>query len=177
MNRSVLSIIILLVTFSFVFTILVPKIQSVRDVTIEQRAKVQIAANKKARLQALEQLAGIFSSQSDRVTNLVATLPQDPELPEVLVSVEAMANQSGITLLSLFPQVDAKSEQINLTMVGEGDLGQIEAIMRSIADNSRPMSLSSFSLVKGQGNRLSFNAVVSIPYIVTAKSASQGVAQ
>lgn len=169
MNRGVLATIILIATLGFAFMVLVPKVQEVKAINIEKQAKIRVAANKQARLTALEQLNTTFTNEAQRVSTIISTLPNTAEVPELLITVEAMANQSRINLQSIFPQVNEKQQQVSLTLVGEGELSTIEELMRSIGDNNRPMSVSSFSLVKASGKNLSFNIVVTAPFVAGDK--------
>ena len=179
MNRTLWSWLILLISIGFALGVLVPKIQSVRTITLDKEAKLQMVTNKQARLAALQELQTLFASQQDRVKNLISTLPQTPEVPEVLVTIEALANQSGVAVQSMLPQINNREHQIDLTLVGDAELTNLEAFMQGISDNARPMSVTAFTAVKNQSNstRLAYNLVVTLPYTVAAKSTTSSTTE
>jgi Tfp pilus assembly protein PilO len=166
MNRNALGFLLFILAVALGFGVLLPKINEVRDVTVDMKAKTTIANNKQKRLDDLRQVQTTFSSQKDRVALLLSTLPQEPEVPEIIVSVEAMGRENGLSIESLLPQVNADDEEVTLTLVGEGDLGAVERFMQAIADNNRPMSVTALSLTRKQeSNALAVNATVLAPYI------------
>lgn len=164
MKYRLLTWLLLIMTAGFAILVLGPKIRHVRALTVEKEAKLRLVANKKTRQLALEELGRRFADQPKRVEALIATLPQEPEVPEILSSIEALTQLNRLTLHSLVPQTDESEHQVNLTIVGEGELGGVESFIRGVGENSRPMSVSSLSLNKGTATTLSFNLEIAVPY-------------
>ncbi len=167
MNKNLVGWLLLIFAIAFGAAIVRPKIADVRAITLEKDAKLQLLDNKKQRVQDLTTLSNIFAVNQSRVDALISALPQDPQLPELLVSIEAMANQSGVTIQSIVPQVNQKDQQVSLTLVGQADLGGVESFTQTIADNNRPMSIDSLAMTKNSnaGKSLTFNLVIQVPYI------------
>ncbi len=171
MNRNGLGLLLLALSIILIIAFVGPQIRQVRGSTIEKYAHAKVLDKKKQRLAALQQLNSVFTTQEDRINRLITTLPQQPEIPEILVSFEAMAKESGIQLAGINPQVDARQQKVTATLTGKGDLGAIEKLAQAIADNNRPLSVLSVSLSRIQEtNQLNFVMNVAIPYANTDKA-------
>lgn len=165
MNRSLAGF------FSFVIAIVLgvgfvyPKSGAVHALGVEEQAKRAISKNQEAKLAALSQLKKTFSTNSNLVTDLLSVLPQTPQIPETMVSVEAMTKENGIDLRSLTPTIDAPKEQVVLSLTGEGELAAVEGLINDIAANNRPITISSAALVRlSEGNRISVSLSLNFPY-------------
>ncbi len=176
MNRTILTWLLLIVAIGFGIGVLEPKVQDVRSTNQELQAKTIMVTNRKARIGALQTLQQTFGSQPDRITNLISTLPQDPQIPELLITIESMANQSGIGLQSILPQVNTQQHEVDLTLIGGGELGSVENLVHAVGDNARPMSVSSVTLTKdaGTSTHLSFTMVIAAPYGIGPSSKASG---
>jgi len=155
------------------FSLLLPKIHDVHSTTVLSQATVELAKKKQARLDAIKQLAPVFASQQDKVNAIIATLPKDPQIPDILVSAEAMLKETNVGFTSITPQVNASQEEINLVISGQSALQNIEALFNAISQNNRPMSISSASMTK-LDNTLGFNMSILVPYFSNKAALSAG---
>lgn len=165
MNRDILGFLLLVLAVVVAVLFFVPKVQEVRSITINKKAKAELAQARDARVQALKQIQTVFAQQPDRIKKLAAVLPSEPQIPEVLVAVEALAKESGVLVSSVVPQVSEQDSAVYLTIVGEGALTSVENLSKLIADNARPMSIPTISLLKSQdGKTISFTLTIKAPY-------------
>jgi Tfp pilus assembly protein PilO len=178
MNRDILGFLFLVLAIVVGVLFFVPKVQEVHTITTDKKAKTALTDSRKARLTALQQVQTLFAQQPDRIKKLSAVLPAQPQIPEVLVSLEAMAKESNVVLTSIVPQVSTKDQSVFATMVGQGDLASVEKLSLLIADNSRPMSIRAISMSKTQdGKAISFTLTIRAPYTdanATAAAAASG---
>ncbi len=171
-SRNILGTILFVVAIAFGAGVFWPRVQAVRSISVERTAKDQIATAKTKRLSSLQVLRGAFAQQPDRIAKILSSLPPDPQVPELLVTLDAMAKQNSVTLQSIVPQVNTHDQKVTVSIVGEGDLAATEKLVQSIADNDRPLSIDSVSFNRsGTSNRLSFSLSLSAPYIKVTKSA------
>ncbi len=180
MNRNLLGYILFLVTIAFGFGVVMPKFQEVRGQAIDSYSYRNVADAKVARVKAYQELKSSFASQKDRISRIISALPSKPEVPEVFVSVEAMARGSNIDLESLLPQTGTNEQKINLTLIGRGELKSLESFWQAINENDRPMSFTTLSLTGIQGsNDLSMNLSLMLPFAPKPQTttASEGGAQ
>ena len=165
MNRSVVGFLLFLISLIGSVGFVWPKAMAVRQLGVEERAKKEVIAVKKNRLTALTTLSQTFATNANRVKLLTSILPPLPQIPEVLVTVEAMARASGISIQSITPQDDDQGQRIIVTIVGDGELSAIEGFVDNVGLNSRPITVDSASIVKNpEGNRLSVVFGLSFPY-------------
>jgi Tfp pilus assembly protein PilO len=165
MNRNLLGYILFLVTVAFGFGVVMPKFQEVRGQAIDSYAYRNVADAKVERVKDYQELKSSFASQKDRISRVVSALPSKPEVPEMLVSVEAMARGSNVDLESLLPQSGANDQKINLTLIGRGELKSLESFWQSIIENDRPMSFTTLSLTGIQGsNDLAMSVSLMLPF-------------
>jgi Tfp pilus assembly protein PilO len=175
MNRNIVGFLLFVVAVGMGFGVLWPKIHEVRAITLERNAKHEIAKHKQKRRDDLRRLSGVLSGQQPRVTNLVSSLPKEPEIPEVLVTLETMAQSANVSITSLVPHVDKKKQEVTVTVVGDGDLPSVERIMQSIAENNRPMSITTTTLTRRQDGRVAFSLTVVLPYVADRSAKAEGV--
>ncbi len=167
-SRNLLGTVLFVIAIAFGVGVFWRQVEVVRTVSTERSAKIALAAAKTQRLSSLQVLRGAFAQQTARVDKLLTVLPSEPQVPELLVTIEAMGKQNSITLQSLVPQIDARNQKVELTIVGEGDLAGVEKLAQAIADNDRPLSIDSVVLNRGaSSSRLSFSIAVSAPYVQT----------
>ncbi len=173
MNRSVLGFLTFVVALILAVGFVWPKAAMVRDLGVEEQAKRKISASKEEKLKALSTLSQTFAANTTRIDSIISILPQSPEIPEALVTIEAVARANGVNIQSLTPQVDDQKQQVVLTLVGDGDLQGVEGFVANMADNNRPVSVSSTTLTKSpDGKRLNVSFGLSFPY-KTNKSGSK----
>jgi Tfp pilus assembly protein PilO len=175
MKNNLIGFLLIVGALTIGFGLLAPKIDEVRALSIEQRALKQLLASKKQRKAALQQLTTIFTGKEDQIRAIMATLPQDPQIPDVLVSAEAMIRESNVGITSITPQINPTQQQVYLVLAGQGGLGNIEALMTKIGENNRPMSVSAVSLTKVD-NTIGFNIGITLPYVAQSKPVTPGAA-
>jgi Tfp pilus assembly protein PilO len=166
MNKSLLGIFFIVIAVILGFVMVRPKIADVRDTTLERDVRLKIATAKQQRHDGLQSLTKTFAGNTDKINKYLSTLPQEPEIPEVLVTLEAMARDNSVSVESIAPLSDTKKQTVSVAMSGEADLTSIERFMQAVADNDRPLSVTALSLTKKQeGNSLAYSLNVSFPYI------------
>lgn len=176
MSRDILGILLLILAVVIGVMFLSPQLRDLQAITIDQRAKAQYVAAKQERVQALDQVSKVFAQQKDRVVKLISAIPPKPQIPELLVTVDVMAQESGLSVTSMVPQTNPREKVVFVAVVGEGDIPAVERFAQLAADNNRPMSISALTLQRGaDGRRISFTATIRVPYGEdTATATTQG---
>ncbi len=174
MSKGIIGWLLLFLSVVIGLALFLPKASDVHTLAREKKVREAVLKVKSNRVAALRSLKPNLQQSSARVNKLVEALPQDPQLPEILVTLESMGKESGVTLRSILPQVNTREQKVTITMVGDGEFASIENLMGLVAQNSRPMTVASFSMLKPQGNSksLSFNLGVSVPYRAAELKAS-----
>ena len=174
MSRSVLGFLTFVVALVLAVGFVWPKAAAVRDLGVEEQAKRQISTSKEEKLKDLNTLAQTVGSNTVRIGSIVSILPQSPEIPEALVTIEAIAKANGVNIQSLIPQVDTQKQQVVLTLVGDGDLAGIEGFISNMSDNNRPVSVTTTTLTKSpDGKRINVSFGLSFPYKETKSGSKQ----
>ncbi len=164
MTRSVVSFLLLLAAAVFGVTLLLPKMRQVRALTLEKNALVSLAETRAQQKRNLDSLQATFISRRAEISQILATLPDSSNLPELLVTIEAMGKESGATFESLVPNTEAR-DHVMLNLTGRASLASYEALMNAVAANHRPMSVESYSLSAGSDvNSLTFSVALAVPF-------------
>jgi Tfp pilus assembly protein PilO len=178
MNRNLIGIIAIVLAVILGFFLLRPKITSVRDVSIQKEVSLRRVKLKESRLEALRTLSGIFSTQAQDVDALLRALPTEPEIPDVLVTIESMTRESGLSLETIAPSVDKTKQVVSLSLDGKADMAALERFFQAVADNRRPISISQVTMTKDQSsNALNYNFIVSFAYIPEVAQADTPAAE
>ncbi len=89
-------------------------------------------------------------SNQDAAQLIQLAAPQDQSMDALLVSFDAMAAQSGVTLASVQPQTAGQVPQELITTIGvNGTYGGIQAFVQAIERNLRPLTIHSLTLTGG----------------------------
>lgn len=166
MSRSFIGYLLILLSLLLTGLVLWPKMQDVRAATVNRDALREVVETKQTRLESLQKLNSTFKSNTERISRLVSALPQEPEVPEVLVALEAMIGQSGVTVTSISPQVHQRDSVVLTTITGTGVMAEIERFASLVAANDRPMSLRTIVMTEQtEGSEIRFTATLEIPYV------------
>lgn len=166
MNRSLIGIGAAVLGVILGIFLLMPKVNAVRQVTIDKKASLEVVRQKEARIDSLNNLKTAFANQPEEVDSILRSLPLEPEIPDVLVTIESMTRDAGLTLDAISPSVDKTKQLVSVSLSGESDLPALERFFDLVAKNRRPMSLAQVSMNKGQsGNALIYNLVINFAYI------------
>lgn len=165
MNRPLAGFIAFVVALAATVGLVWPKANEIKHLGVDEQAKSRLASARQTKLDALIDLESAFSAQSDRVAKIVSILPTEPEIPEALTSLEAIARVSGLTVTSLTPQLDETSRAVVVLGVGEGDMAAIETFMTNVAANDRPISLTTLALARSSdGKKMTMTFGLSFAY-------------
>ncbi len=165
MSRDILGFLFLVLAIVIAILFFTPKVHEVRTVTINKRAKSALVEAREKRVQSLKQVQAAFAQQPDRIKKITTFLPSEPQVPELLVAVEALGKESGVTISAIVPQVSSDESGVFVTLSGEGSLPAVEKLTALIGDNGRPMSVQSVNYLRTQdGKALSFTLVIRSPY-------------
>lgn len=165
MNRSVIGFLSFVVSLILIITVVWPKANAVRDLGVTEQAKKSISHAKAEKLKSLSQVATNFNVNAARIDTILSALPPSPDIPEAIVTIEAIARVTGITIQSVIPQVESQKQQVVMTVLGEGELGAIEGFISSLATNNRPVSVTAVTISKrSNGSILNFSFGLSFPF-------------
>lgn len=165
-------ILAIIVGFVFVW----PEATDVRTTTATRDAAKTVETEKAKRYEALLEVQRTFASEQGRVDKIISTLPQEPQIPEVLVTIESMATESGASVFTIAPQTDTSKQQVSVTITGEGELTSIENLVKSFTDNNRPISMTSLSIVRAtDAKKLNFTMGLSFPFIPKVDKKEAGI--
>lgn len=174
MSKGLLGLIMILAALGVGVGLVMPQIGSVHTLSVEADANRQYRDLKEQRLTALTNLKSVFAGQPDQIAKIMTSLPQEPQIPEVLASIEAMAKETGVNFSSITPQNDTHGKRVNVTISGDGDLNTIERFIDALRQNKRPISVTTVNLSRRDDNRLSYSLGVYFPYIPTSAGQATG---
>lgn len=178
MNRTIIGISAIVLALIVGVFVLRPKIADVRQVTIDKKVSLERVKQKEARLEALNSLSTAFANQPAEVEGIIRSLPTEPEIPDVLVTIEAMTRDSGLSLDALSPSIDKTKQLVSVSLNGTADLAALERFYQAVSENRRPMSMSQVTMTKSQtSNALNYNFVVSFAYITQSSSTASPTAE
>lgn len=165
MNRNLLGFLLFIIAVGLGVGVVWPQINEVRLITTDRNAKRTVLETKKQRLKDLQTIQATFATDPERINRLITTLPPEPQIQELLVTIENMGQSSGVNISSVVPQVDTRQQKVLLTLVGDGDVFAVEKLIAAIGDNNRPMSVEGITINRAQDvKRVSYSLTVNAPY-------------
>ncbi len=120
----------------------------------------------------LVQLEGQFNKFETQIQQLELAVPSEPQYPEILEQLTALANEAQLTLTSIQPQqsdlVNTTSVPINLTV--RGAFPGMLAFAQKIETNLRPITVTSVSLIDSgdQNTANQLTATIQMRFVRTA---------
>lgn len=153
-ERTTLVIILaIVISFGIAYFGLKPALISYHDARVAVGARGEEINNLTDRKTALVQLGGLLKKYDSQIKLLNLAVPPEPQYPELLAQLAAMAEESGLTLTSLQPQssdlTNTASVPVNLTV--RGSFPNMVGFAGKIETNLRPATVLSISLV-GNGD-------------------------
>lgn len=165
MNRSVIGFLSFVVSLILIITVVWPKANTVRDLGVTEQAKKSISQSKTDKLKLLSQVATKFAVNSNRIETILSAVPPSPDIPEAIVTIEAVARINNISIQSVIPQLENQKQQVIITVIGEGDLRGIEGFVDNLASNNRPVSINAMNISKrSEGSKLNFSVGLNFPF-------------
>lgn len=188
------NIIIILIMLGFVASVIfldVPIIQSVLNTRKEVESKQQALSEKEIFIKNIERLIQKYKGSEDVLKNLDIILPEDSDVPNLIVQIEAIANQSGVNIVNIGISIsDEKGESkaaaarsgasasqvksvtdyktIIVDLEVEGDYATLKSFLQVTEANMRLMNIESieFSQKSQQdsGSVFTFNVVLNTYY-------------
>lgn len=168
MNKNTVGFFLFILAIMIGIGAVYPKIQLVRDVSVQKEAELKVVAIKKLRLERLKLLTQTFDIESLKVSKVLSALPNEPAYPEALVSLETIARENGVSIQSLLPQTDTDEQEISITLAGEGGLTGVEAFLDALPKNDRPISVAAVSITKLNAQLVAFTLTVRLPFVHVA---------
>lgn len=128
-----------------VWFILLPKLEVIRQTQTELTTlRAQVEAKTKE-LDSLRKLATQGGAVARTLELLAVAAPADPQIPELLIMVEAIASKSGLTLVNATPSVSTSGTKLDLSL--KGGYGSMASFFDLLNRNLRPAKVNNFSEV------------------------------
>lgn len=138
----------LLIIFGVGYFVIPSYVAEVKDLNLEvavTKQKIQLTEQK---LQDLQYLKGQFEANKDLVNLLNLAIPDGVQLPETLVSLDALAKDSGLEITSIQPKAASSGGDKTISLSVTGSYDALKSFLVKMENNLRPMNASTISVNK-----------------------------
>lgn len=168
MNKSLLGGSAILLAVVLGFAVFVPQVANLRQLSAERQAKAQYVQKLDQYKTNLTTVQTAFAANQDTVTKLLEAMPTDPQVPDILTTLDAIAHLAGVTIQSVSPQVDQSNKLVVVQVSGQAAVDHLDSFYQYLQQNNRPISVTDLSLSPadsgGTGDTVSFTITISLPY-------------
>lgn len=168
-NSLIISLLVIISIMAGYF-LLWPFSNQLKEGNIVFAAKEEELKLKKQKLDDLRTLSENFVKAEEDLRILELSMPKEEQIPEILVQIEAMVGEAGLTIGDVNPKKNEKEKKVEVTLSVGGEYANIINLMGLLQENIRPVSISEINLSKGEkaeenaNQSLTFSLIASFPY-------------
>lgn len=129
-----------------VYFILLPQINSLHSNYSRQAAKKAEFESLETRFNSLQEVIQLLPNYDRQIDRLTVAYPQGEQSAEAMVQTQTMAERAGLALVSLTPN-QSKDGVLPINLSAKGSYEAMNAFMKELKANVRPVAVRSFSLV------------------------------
>lgn len=130
-----------LLFFAFIlilFILIFPAYNNIRDLRTMIKTKQEVLKNQKEQVQLFQEL-----KQSKELEKLDKILPDNPEIPELMIQLETMASQNNLILKSI--NFTESQDEITAQIVLAGSYNVLKNYLKALENNLRLMDVVSLN--------------------------------
>lgn len=168
-NSLIIALLVILSVMAGYF-LLWPFSNQLKEDNIALAAKEEELKLKKQKLDDLRELSQNFIQAEENLKSLELAMPEEDQIPEVIVQIEAVVGEAGLAIGDLNPKKNEKEGVVEVILSVDGEYGNIINLIGLLQENIRPVLISEINLSKGEkdeeggGTGLTFSLTVSFPY-------------
>ena len=189
MNKNLIIVVVILAFVAIVIFLDVPMVQSVLSSKKEIENNQTLLNEKQDFIKIVENLMNKYKSSEEVLKNLDNILPNDSDVPDLLVQIEALANDGGVVLKDVnISTVDDKGvskaeavrtgdttqektpssyKTVTVDLIGTGDYNALRKFLQAIGENMRLIDVDSIVLsgkTQGLGSLFDFEIILKTYY-------------
>lgn len=145
---SVISFIMFVASVAMWYFLILPQFEKFKEVSNQSAilsAKVEALGKN---LNTLELLKGQLTSTLNDQNKLDISVPKETQIPEIFIAVESLAQKTGVDIISIKPENEAKDNMVKTVIVVESEYQNLKNFMALISKNIRPAITESFKVIK-----------------------------
>lgn len=127
-----------------------PKITELKEARAVTLAKERDAQTIEAEIIKVNQIAQQLTAQTDTLKQLDLAAPTAAAYDQLLVALQALASESGVTLSSIQPTTAANTvgavQQVSATVGLKGSYSGVHLFLESVVKNIRPITITNLAL-------------------------------
>ena len=189
MNKNLIIVVVILAFVAIVIFLDVPMVQSVLSSKKEIENNQTLLNERQDFIKIVENLMNKYKSSEEVLKNLDNILPNDSDVPDLLVQIEALANDGGVVLKDVnVSTVDDKGvskaeavrtgdttqektpssyKTVTVDLIGTGDYNALRKFLQAIEENMRLIDVDSIVLsgkTQGLGSLFDFDIILKTYY-------------
>lgn len=144
-HSPILPLLVVVVVIGLGYLVIQPTIIELKDLNIQIAAKVKQITTMTEKIDALKYLKAEFAKNTKDLELLGVIIPEDEQVPEILVQLSAIASKSAVQVTSITPKVTSGKSIFQIGV--NGDFSGISSFVDNLEKNSRPIAVQSVSFV------------------------------
>jgi Tfp pilus assembly protein PilO len=176
-QAALIGLIIILVLAIFYFGVYYQG-KSLHTAELSYKAKSLQATALAKNVSSLQSLQAQFSSQNSTLSKLQTAFPANAKPEEIIVMLNAMATNAGVTVNNIQPDqqntnTSSSLPAANITVTVTGDYNAQSRFSSELAKNIRPITINNISLV-GQPNSGDISGTYNLGFLIANSSSVNG---
>jgi Tfp pilus assembly protein PilO len=152
-----------------------PMSSEVRKTNAKIKANQEQSARTQEKIDKLNELQPKLAVYKEQIKNLKIAMPASQQIPEVLVMVQAIALDAGLSISGFDVQPDSGGGEVGVNMSATGSYDNLSQFTRKLENNLRPIKIKTMNISAADGNSQQVSVSVSFGILYQGKDNSQVV--
>ncbi|MDO8886432.1 type 4a pilus biogenesis protein PilO [Candidatus Oleimmundimicrobium sp.] len=145
---------VLILMLLFAFFVVMPKINQIKDLRTQQELENNELESAKATLSRLKSLKKDSAKIEAEIAKLKAKMPENPELPSLILQINKIASDAGIDFITISPgelpeMGDSEYISVPLSITTTGRFFNLIDFLYRVRNNEREIKITSVSIGAG----------------------------
>jgi Tfp pilus assembly protein PilO len=145
------------------FAVIRPQIASFSENSLQARARSTEVASYQKRLDDLKQIKQQGSAVQSTLNALYLAMPRESQIPEVLVMMESIGANTGVTFTA-FNVGSPTGDEVPVSVSFGGSLSSLSSFINGLSQNVRTAQIKSQSLSADENGNLSITMQIGLIY-------------
>lgn len=154
-RTSMIVLVSVIIIGAVAYFLINPAISQIRSLNIKLSARGEEISQMEAKLATLNSLETQFNQVQDQVKKLGLAAPSNDQIAEILVQLETIASDSGLTLASVQPIKESNQAAVSVNANLQGNYSGLIDFIKASEKNIRPINIKSINLAsatEGEGS-------------------------
>lgn len=156
----------LIAIFGIAYFAIPPYLAEVTDLNLKVAITNEKISKTQQKISDLKYLQTQFEANQPLIELLNIAMPQDPQMPQTIISINSIAKDSGVDITSIQPKSKSASSSNQITLSINGYYEGLKVFLNKLEKNLRPINVTELSYNKSTsqttGNQITASLTLDI---------------